>query len=282
MPLSTVKAGGNELYDQALNPDTDLLINKVAPTYFIDWKTPQEFIEAASPREIFFTRTEIEDTARRSQEQNLFTYSCLLPEDGEGRPVEWVCNVSFDAIEDNDIRRQVRDQFGRAAAQYLNRLGKLSHAVSVAIGPGATPPAEGSREEVRDELIVTLQTDAIMLNPDDVRLLDVGEDLFALYAGYWEEISAEAGSAACLELIDFFAHQNFQGGYLYHRYLGAGERDHRPNQYYPYYLTGAGSVFRLRVLDERAAQWCVDRWLGRGLDLPAWAAQKYSQYDRAL
>jgi hypothetical protein len=85
-----------------------------------------------------------------------------------------------------------------------------------------------------------------------------------------------------LELVDYFAHQNFQGGYLYHRYLGAGESKQKPKHYYPYYLTGAGSVFLLKVKDENAAREIVQRWENLGLDLPAWAIQEYGQYDREL
>lgn len=274
IPLSTVKAGG-DFFDLALISDQIILINGLAPAYFIDWKSPKEFEEAAVPREIFVTRTEIDDTSRRSQEENLFTYSYLLPEDEEGRPVEWVCNVYFDAVE-KSIRSQVREQFGRAAAQYLNRLGKLNHAINLEIYPGIAQPEVSSYQNPAGEIIITLQSDAIMLNPEDVRSLKAGENLFALYAGFWNEISKSG-----FELVDFYAHQNFQGGYLYHRYLGAGERQSNPNQYYPYYLTGAGSVFRLKVLDEDAGQKYLERWQNCGLDWPGWAKIKYDQYNRA-
>jgi len=135
---------------------------------------------------------------------------------------------------------------------------------------------------VKGEILLTLQADAIMLNPEDVRLLVIGEDLFQHYGNFWKEISGRDGAGPCLELVDYFAHQNFQGGYLYHRYFGASEREQNPDHYYPYYLTGAGSVFRLRVADENAARLCLQRWEHIGLDLPAWVLQVYGQYGRDL
>ncbi|MEW6717617.1 MAG: RAMP superfamily CRISPR-associated protein [Chloroflexota bacterium] len=283
IPLSTVKAGGDDFFDLALNENPSLLINDLAPAYFIDWKTPQEYIGVASPKEVFVTRTEIDDTTRRSKERNLFTYTFLCPEDIGGNPVEWICNVDFDNIENEGVRRQVRDQFAHAVLCYLDRLGKLNQAVTVAIQPDVAPSAEGSCGLFVDgEILLTLQTDTIMLNPEDVRGLSLGEDLFSLYANFWKSISDWEGSGPCLELVDYFAHQNFQGGYLYHRYLGAAERHQRPNNYYPYYLTGAGSVFRLRVKREEFARNCLRRWLRRGLELPDWAVRRYSQFGRAI
>lgn len=274
LPLSTVKGGKSDYVDLALISNQDILIDDQAPVYYIDWKSPKEFKGAAAPREIFVTRTEIEDASRRSQEENLFTYSYLLPEDDQGGLVEWICNVNFDAV-DSGVRSQVRNQFGRAVAQFLTRLGKLNHAVKVVILPGTAQPKVGTYQNPTDEIIITLQSDAIMLNPEKVRSLGIGEDLSALYAGFWDEISKSS-----LTLIDFYAHQNFQGGYLYHRYLGAGEREQNPNQYYPYYLTGAGSVFRLKLVDEKTANDHMDRWKQRGLDLPEWAHQKYGRFGR--
>ena len=283
MPLSTVKAGGDDLFDLALSDNAEMLINERAPVYFIDWKRPQEYIGAASPKEVFVTRTEIDDTSRRSKESNLFTYSFLLPEDTTGNPIEWVCNVGFEAIEDENLRKQVRDQFGIAAAQYLNRLGKLNQAVGVTIRPADAPSAELSHGFLIDgEVLLTLQSDALMLNPEDVGVLAPGEDLLALYREFWQTASVQGEMGPGLELLDYFAHQIFQGGYLYHRYLGADERDRRPDNYYPYYLTGAGSVFRLRVLDEAMAKGCLERWLRCGLDLPVWAVHRYGQPDREL
>lgn len=282
MPLSTVKGSNSEFYDRARISDPSLLIQGMAPTYFVDWKVPQDFIGGAYPKEMFVTRTEINDITRRSQNENLFTYSFCLPTDKDNKAIEWICNVYFDAIQDDDTRQKVRDQFWRAVALYLNRMGKLNHEVHIDIETGSAQSVEESRDNITDELIVVLQTDAIMLNPDDVRTMKMDDDLFELYAEYWSQMCTSQKTGVPLELVNFFAHQKFQGGYLYHRYLGASEREQHPNKYYPYYLTGAGSVFRFRVLNGDGAQRCADRWQKHGLTLPSWAVHKYSQYERAL
>jgi len=102
-------------------------------------------------------------------------------------------------------------------------------------------------------------------------------DLYEAYAAYWQDISE--GS---LELVDFFSHQGFEGGYLYHRYLGAAERTHHPNRYRPYYLTLNGSLFKLRVVDNEKAISLVTRWLAGGLPLPKWALDEYGKDNRAI
>ena len=268
-PISTIEVN-EKFYDRALLPAADLLVDERAPAYFVDAKKMTEFWGAASPKEGFVTRTSIDDDSRRSLEGELFTYSFYYPQDRDGKPVEWVCNVDFNAVL-AEVRPQVREQFARAAAAYLDRLGKLNAAARVQIRAGVAPPAVTCRELVHaGKVIVTLQTDALMLDPQDVLALPPGTDLSALYADFWSALSRSE-----LKLVDFFAHQHFQGGYLYHRYLGAAERAAHPNQYYPYYLTGAGSVFILEPTGP-GPQVCLERWLQCGLDLPDWAGKKYS------
>lgn len=274
LPISTTFCD-ERWQDRALASDP--LVNGHAPAFFYDGKEMKEYAGAASPKEVFVTRTEIDDVSRRSREGRLFTYSFLRPVDHQDRPVEWVCNVDFSAIADPAVQRQVRDQFALAVMR-LDGLGKLNLAVEVAVAAGPAAAALPSRGPVQaGEALVTLQTDALMLDPEDVRALAPGKDLFELYAAYWREIGGQAG----LELSDFWAYQTFQGGYLYHRYLGAVEREERPNAYYPYYLTGAGSLFRLRATTPQAGQ-LLQRWLAGGLPLPGWAVQRYTRDGHAL
>lgn len=276
LPLSTTCCDGR-WQDRALAPASEPLVNGRAPAFFYDGKETKEYAGAANPKEVFVTRTEIDDVTRRSREARLFTYSFLCPVDGMGRPVEWVCNVDFSAIAEPAVRRQVRDQFAFAVMS-LDGLGKLNQAVVVAVGAGTAAAAIPSRGPVQaGEALVTLQSDAILLDPEKVRRLPPGQDLFALYAAFWQEIGGDAG----LELSDFWAYQTFQGGYLYHRYLGAVERQERPAAYYPYYLTGAGSLFRLRAASSQA-ELLLQRWLVSGLPLPAWAVQRYTRNGHPL
>jgi hypothetical protein len=132
-----------------------------------------------------------------------------------------------------------------------------------------------------DLVLVTLQTDTVMLDPNNVRSLAVGSDLNALYGDYWRLLSDD-GSGPALVLKDFYAYQNFAGGYRYHRYLGAAERRSAPNRYRPFYLTGAGSVFKLEVTDANRAWQILDQWTQQGLDLPAWAVTEYGRSGFAL
>jgi CRISPR/Cas system CSM-associated protein Csm3 (group 7 of RAMP superfamily) len=283
VPLSTVKIDDTDFYDMALSRDPSQLINKQAPVYSIDWKKPMEFFAMASPKEVFVTRTAIDDISRRSLEGQLFTYTFLCAEDDKNRPVDWVCNVDCSAIKDEQVRQSVRDQFASAVSSYLCNLGKLNQPVTVELLPQAATPAVDSYDLIYDDLaVVSLQTDTLMLDPHAVSELAAGEDLYRLYSDYWQKASNPDGQAPCLELVDFFASQNFQGGYLYHRYRGAGNGTQKQGQYYPYYLTGAGSVFVLSVTDPERARACLGKWLKSGLDLPGWADKSYALDGYAL
>lgn len=272
LPISTVQHEG-EYYDTALHPDPVPLVQGRAPVYFVDWKSGREYIGAAEPRLHFVTRTAVDNTSERADDGRLFTYAYLAPQDDQGAPVEWVCDVRFDAIQDQATRDAVRTQFAAAVSRFLTHLGKTGRAVAVEVRAGAATPALLSRPPIADGIaLVTLQSDALMLQPERVRELPPGSSLRLLYADYWAKLSDSA-----VELEDFFAHQGFEGGYLYHRYLGAAERASRPDRYRPYYLTRAGSVFKLRIQDPAAARPLLDRWLSQGLPLPAWAQKEYGE-----
>lgn len=282
VPISTVQVSG-KFYDRALSKDPTLLIDDRAPIYFIDWKKPWSFFGEVSPKEVFKTSTSIENKTRRSQEGQLFTYTHLCAVDEHDQEIEWICNVDFESISDPVTRKQVIEQFADAAKSCLFHLGKLNQEVRVSIHSGQASPLEGSHGFIFDDLaIITLQSDSIMLDPQSVRKLKPGEDLFTLYSNYWQQISCMDNGGASFELIDFYAHQKFQGGYLYHRYLGAGERHQKPAHYYPYYLTCAGSVFILKPTQRLEAQGKLQHWRQNGLDLPKWAEKKYGQPDRKL
>lgn len=285
-PISIIKVGYETYHDSALNADSFPMHGKQAAQYFIDWKLDPEEAPLekqfghGQPDELFVTRTQIESVSRRAQERNLYTYSYYFsPEDKQGNPMlEWVCNVDFSGVADSNIRQQVKVEFAKAVSLYLDRMGKRNSAVAVQLRKERAQPATPAGPLIRDGLIlVTLQTDTLMLNPEEVRCLKPGEDLHALYAAFWRELSGgkKDPGQACLELLDFYAHQTFQGGYLYHRYLGSVERQSKPDQYYPYYLTGAGSVFKLRPRDENKAKACLEKWLEGGLDLPQWAKERF-------
>lgn len=277
-PISTVQGSFGEGDVALRSGDPYPLIQGQAPVYFVDWKEGDLYVGDAAPKEVFVTRSEIDDLSRRTADGRLFTYSFLCPVDDNDQAVEWVCNVDFSAIEDEAVRMAVKQQFADAVRNYLHNLGKLGRSVNVDVGDGTAQAAYASKQSVEGHAaIVTLQSDAIMLAAEAVGALQPGEDLADLYADYWSALSD-----GNLVLDDFFAHQTFEGGYLYHRYLGAAERTAAPYRYRPYYLTGAGSVFKLKVVNEEAARRLLDDWLTKGLPLPPWAQQEYGQYDREL
>lgn len=279
LPLSAVEYGGTLAGDVALSSErTPLVQGRNSPAYYGDAKHLDRYVGLAKPVELFVTRSEINDVSQRTAEGQLFTYQFYAPCTDEKQPIEWVCNVNFDAISEPAERRAVRQQFATVVQQHLHRLGKLGRAVTVAVSDGSALPAVNNRAVIEDSIaLVTLQSDAIMLAPNIVRSLPLGKDLHEAYAEYWHDISGGA-----LILDDFFAHQGFEGGYLYHRYLGGAERTNRPHQYRPYFLTLAGSLFKLRVEDEIKATLFLTQWLSSGLPLPKWALAEYGQYNRAL
>lgn len=279
LPLSAVEHTGASAGDVALSDArTPLVQGRFSPAYFGDAKHLKPYAGLAEPVELFVTRSEIDDVSQRTAEGQLFTYRFYAPYDKEQRPIEWVCNVDFAAIADPAEREAARRQFAVAVQQHLHRLGKLGRAVILTVDDGQAVSAANTRALIEQDglALITLQSDAIVLSPDLVRALPPGQDLHEAYAAYWGEISGGA-----LELVDFFARQGFEGGYLYHRRLGAAERAVQPNRYRPYYLTLAGSLFKLRAVKEAPASAHLTRWLAGGLPLPQWALAEYGQYDRA-
>ena len=275
MPISIVEVDG-EKFDAALSSESPPMRGKRSPAYFIDWKKQEEYFGAASPEKIFITHTEIEDQSRRSLHGNLFTETYLSPVDKDGQSVEWICNVDFRKIKE-DAQQETAHEFSRAVELIFDGLGRENRQVKVSPKPGYAAAAEGSGDLIRDGLVlVTLQSDALVLNPAEVRKLLPGQDLQELYAEFWNEISA-----ASMQLVDFFALQSFKGGYLYHRYLGKLEKAEKPHQYRPYYLTNAGSLFKLKILDEEKAGKLLVSWSRQGLAWPNWANDEYGSLGRA-
>lgn len=280
-PLSTVQQE-DEYWDTALADEAFPLTKGQAPSYFVDWKGGESYFGAAVPVMIYETRVGIDDLTQRAQEGQLFTYAFCCPCDEDESDIEWVCNVSFAGVPEAE-RMAVKQQFAAAVQQHLRHLGKLGRAIQVTVGDDEAPRATSLRSLIEDEMaLVTLQSDAIMLAAEQVGQLGIGRDLGELYGAFWAEVSGENGVAPCLELMDFYAHQDFRGGYLYHRYLGASERAAGNSRYRPYYLTRAGSVFKLRVRDRTQAEPLLARWCKQGLPLPGWAKAVYGQQGQAL
>ena len=283
LPLSAVNVlpGANGVPvggDVALSTDNGLVTGGMAPFYAVDWKIPVLYAGAANPREIYRTRTAIDHTTRRSQEGQLYTYTYLCPEEEpesgqEPTQVAWIGNVDFSGV-DAGVHQAVSREFGMAVTQYLDQLGKRNSRVEIQVQAHFAEPALQSFDVGHEGwAIVTLQSDCMMLDPKKVAALDVGADLSALYDEYWQALHG-----GTLKFVDFFASQSFRGGYLFHRYLGAG----KDIPYEPYYLTDAGSVFMFEVQDENGAKGLLETWKNGGLPLPQWAMEKYGADGRLI
>ena len=273
LPLSTVEFG-KDVRDTALSLQESPMMDGQAPAYEPDWKEQTAYFGTAFPPLITMTRTGIDASSRRVAEGQLFTELAMAPTTSNGCTITWLSDVHVEAA-DGLPQQEILAQLAQALQSNLHHLGKRNRHVTVTVLSGKAPTAIPSFESVKDGVtLITLQSDAIMIDPDMVRDLGVDQDLRQLYRSYWEEISN-----GCLEMDDVWAKQVFAGGYLYHRYLGA---DEDPKHYRPYYLTQAGSTFRLRVLPGQKAQLILASWAESGLPLPAWAMTAYSKPDRYL
>jgi hypothetical protein len=278
-PISTVRDARGQEYDVALLDDVYPIFEEYAPAYFHDWKpggSAALYQGIAQPQRFIVTRTAINDTTLRSDQGQLFTYVMLAPHTSTQEPVAWVCNIDFDAIGDDRARSQVMREFIQAVQRLPLGVGKNRRPVDITVHSGRAQAALLSKQPIENDLaIVTLQTDAIMLDPAKVRELPLSQDLYELYAEFWRQLSGGG-----LKLLDFFSHQGFEGGYLYHRKLGSVERETRPNHYRPYYLTKAGSVFKLRAEKEAKVHQLLVQWQTKGLPWPDWALTQYGGYER--
>lgn len=286
IPLSTVEikadksAGSNEkkkyeYVDVALNNNA-FLINKKPPAFQIDWKGGKTLLKAfgfASPSTLMRTRTAIEQESRRSKQEQLYTYQYLVPKDEEGNKISWLSNIWLTQEVKDEDKAGLLNELRFVIENWWDRMGKRDSLVDI------EPEWKGIESSVDEEdivtkdgkIIITLQSDALMLNPKDVI---TNSNLKELYEGFWVDI---CGETIKLKLENFFAHQKLLGGYLVHRYGKKSE------PYYPYYLTAAGSVFVLELNgDEVDIKKKIDHWKTSGLDAPNWAKELYGKRGEKL
>ncbi|NOZ69996.1 MAG: hypothetical protein GXP46_12320 [Deferribacteres bacterium] len=259
IPFSAVSAGG-VCYDVATS-DGPQLVNGIAPVFQIDWKAEDYPVEFgwAVPRTIAKTRTAVDSTLRRAEDSMMFTYQYVCPVDSDDNEILWRGLVHIpEEVNSSTLQAEVLEAVTR-----IEYLGKRRSRVEVSIEPGKGLHAqeEGNVPAADGTVIVLLQSDTLMINPDEFRNDQTANNLRMLYERFWMEASDES-----MSLKRFFAHQRLLGGYLVRRSGG---------RYYPFYLTGAGSVFVLESTDVRKSADVVDIWRRRGLPVPAWVEEKY-------
>ena len=264
IPYSAV-AKDSEFYDVALSDDVQLIGGK-APVFQTDWKKFPDVFGWASPRRVVKTRTAIDSTLRRAEEDKLFTYLYICPVDSEDNRICWHGLVHLPETDRAYLHAELLDALPR-----IQRMGKRRSRVRVSVKTGRCDHAMPGKDypDQDGKVIITLQSDALMIDPDEMKEEQTAEKLHELYVQYWEKVSD-----ASTKMIRFFAHQKLLAGFHRGRYIA---------NYYPFYLTGAGSVFVLDISnDESKAKQMIDNWIKNGLPLPEWAEEKYRKAGEAL
>jgi len=263
IPYSAVDEGGSS-YDVALSKDIRP-INGKAPVFQTDWKAYPDDFGWASPRRIVKTRTAIDEALRRAEENLMFTYQYVCPVDKEGEKIIWHGLIRLPEYNRDNLYAELLDAVPR-----IKRMGKRMSKIRVFIKPGKCDHAQTANgfPGADNTVIITLQSDAMMVNPEDIKNEQTANKLHELYAEYWKKISDSS-----MEMVRFFAHQRLLGGFLVRRH---GEK------YYPFYLTGAGSVFVLTVDNINAAANWVREWQSSGLPVPEWAKTRYQKPGKEL
>lgn len=260
-PLSLVKANKVQLYDVALAKSAMLVGNPLAaPEFAVDWKSDsdvqQMFGWAELDRELR-VRTAIDSDRRKAKDEQLFAYEKIVPKD-----VNWYCQIDLGAVPDGE-RRAVEGQLLDLLANGLRAIGKTKARVTVEVELAGIPAMHLSNTASREGFwIVSLQTPALVCNQSRV----IEKDLLTAYQEVFSQLSGDS-----LALQHFLARQSLAGGeYLWKRF-----QSH--NQYSPWLLTDAGSVFVLKAEpgQDSAAQNCINNWYAHGLPLPAWVMDRH-------
>jgi len=279
LPFSMVQtstAEGTEKYfDVALLEKPELDKKGKAPLFKIDWKDTDNSVGEiiskfgwTSCEIINKTRTAIDPKTRRARDEMLYTFQYLTPyvsgysgKNGSVKKehqVRWFANIRFPEI-GSDLQKQMVSQFFEAVQQGWHTLGKRDSRFNLMLKTGRAKDrvARATEDYLKDDLaIVTLQTDALMFDGQPLADKPDNLDLFSVYQHYWN-----AATGGACELTRFFARQKLAGGYLAKRYPIY-------NNYYPFVLTEAGSVFVLKAKDNAGAKEALKRLSEQGLPLP--------------
>lgn len=237
-----------------------------APKFNSDWKTADDekandfWGVEASPDRYLSIRTGINSTQRVSEEGQLFSMECVVPEG-----FVWSVDIDFSAIDANE-RQFAFDALETILAKGLSGIGKTkarAHAVWVqgsAQAACSTPSCLGKligKPQYNDHYIVTLQSDARLLPPNlCVSGVNSQTELERYYHDYWNQQSTD------LELIRYYAQQRLEGLY-YHQVRHQG-REQENVAYYPEWLTCTGSVFVLKAKSDDAKR-LLTQWQHSGL-----------------
>jgi len=195
-----------------------------------DWKE-KKFTQASellgcdkSPGFEMRTRTKISQETQIAFDDEdggqLFSYQSVIADKHD-----WVCNLYLDP--DVVFPDSLKAEFLDILSGHIFQIGKSKAYCEISLFERS--PEDNPAYQTGDDILITLKTDGLLLNIDEVRN---SKNIETLYRDYF--------SALGLELKDYMASQKMSGGYLAMRY---GEETH----YKPWLLTERGSVFRVRI-----------------------------------
>jgi hypothetical protein len=251
IPLSIVFAGG-DWSDVALCK-SPRLIRDSTPAFQTDWKgewgiAGSYFGHCKVGRELR-VRTQIDAEKRRALDENLFAYESLDPTDLEWRTVLDLVHVPAER------RKAVREELSALLAHGIFGMGKTKARMGASVRE-EIPPHFASSIAPCDPLVVQVQTPVLLGLPAEWEAARSAAQVHAIYSRAWSELSSGA-----LKLSHYFATQEMAGGlYLHKRFRPTAD------EYQPWLLTGAGSVFVFEAAAPPATA-LLDLWLQTGLPI---------------
>lgn len=252
-------------FDVALE-EKPRLIEGAAPAFQPDWKKKDTEVVRTAFGWSFLpterrTRTAIDENLRRAADQQLFSYGLVQPERGRNGISEesfvWESRIGLEEVPAGE-RAVVQAELSELLACGLPNLGKTRAIAHVEWLAAPTPPHLTAAVIPEGLHVVTLQTECLMTDPQDLQAGSIEQ----AYAKFWNEASNQS-----LELVRFFAKQTLHGGYLVRRLK-------RPH-YEPFLLTERGSAFVLKPTGRGDPSACLERWRNRGLSTAKWVQTRY-------
>ena len=277
-PLSTVRSvvkkkgedsltNTDEYYDVAFCKEPCLL-DGAAPAFLVDWKGEDfgtvfgRFGWPEVPKERR-TRTAIFEKNFRAKDEQLFSYGLVLPDKSNGgtqlAKIVWETEIGLEKVLETD-REAVRKELQVLLQWGLPNIGKTRAVGAITWLEKPRQPTVKSQAAPDNHVIVTLQTECLMTNPDD--LTDDPGSLQKAYEAFWKGVSPE------LTLETFFATQSLYGGYVSKR----ANRDF----YEPFLLTDRGSTFVLSHPAEGDPTDLIEKWQQQGLPVAQWVQERYA------
>jgi hypothetical protein len=249
------------------------------PVFSSDWKRHRVTKKAETlfgwPDDIrkeLRVRTAIDPAKLKAEEEKLFAYEMVDP-DG----LDWLATLDLSRVDEAD-RGPLLADLDDLLSGVLGPLGKTKtdadiwiepmDSLQAAVASTATPIA-GNR------WVITLQTPAILCEPDDMHWSASELTGNKLLAGYGQVFAELSGNI--LKVERFFAKQSLVNSRF------AGQLPKHSGRYYPFLLTDAGSTFVLSVDqgDVSTAQAIIHDWLSYGIPLAASLAQRFGSKSDA-